>query len=41
MERWLGRWAPLASVLTAALIIVSFASGSDNSPSDHARLRRW
>jgi hypothetical protein len=36
MERWLSRWAPLASVLAAALIIASFASGSGNSPGDNA-----
>ena len=36
MERWLSRWAPLASVPAAALIVVAFASGSGSSPNNHA-----
>jgi hypothetical protein len=35
MERWLRKWAPLASVPAAALIIVSAFAGGD-SPSDNA-----
>jgi hypothetical protein len=35
MERWLSKWAPLASVPAAALIIVSAFAGGD-SPSDNA-----
>lgn len=37
MERWLSRWAPLASVPAAALIVVSFFSGG-NSPSNNAKV---
>lgn len=36
MERWLSRWAPLASVPAAALIVVALFSGGGNSPNDNA-----
>lgn len=36
VERWLSRWAPLASVPAAALIVVAFASGSGSSPNSNA-----
>lgn len=36
MERWLSRWAPLASVPGAALIIVALFSGGGNSPNNNA-----
>lgn len=36
VERWLSRWAPLASVPAAALIIVAFASGNGSSPNNNA-----
>jgi hypothetical protein len=40
VERWPSKWAPLASVLAAALIIASFTSGSGNSPNDNAPVAR-
>jgi hypothetical protein len=36
MERWLSRWAPLASIPAAALIVVAFFAGGSNSPDDNA-----
>ena len=36
MERWLSRWAPLASVPAAALIIAAFVVGNGNSPNNNA-----
>lgn len=36
MERWLSRWAPLASIPAAALIVVAFFTGGGNSPNDNA-----
>ena len=36
MERWLSRWAPLASIPAAALIVVAFFTGGSNSPNDNA-----
>jgi hypothetical protein len=36
VERWLSRWAPLASVPAAVLIIVAFFSGGGNSPNNNA-----
>lgn len=36
MERWISKWAPLASIPAAALIIVAFIAGSGNSPNDNA-----
>lgn len=36
MERWLSRWAPLASLPAAALIVVAMFSGGGNSPGDNA-----
>jgi hypothetical protein len=36
MERWLSRWAPLASIPAAALIVVAIFAGGSNSPSDNA-----
>jgi hypothetical protein len=36
VERWLSRWAPLASVPAAILIIVAFFSGGGNSPNNNA-----
>ena len=35
MERWLIRWAPLASIPAAALIVVSLFSGGGNTPNDN------
>ena len=40
MERWLSRWAPLASVPAAALIIAAFVSGNGNSPNNNASARQ-
>jgi hypothetical protein len=36
VERWLSRWAPLASIPAAALIVVAFFSGGSNSPNNNA-----
>jgi hypothetical protein len=36
MERWLSRWAPLASIPAAAGIVVALFSGGSNSPNDNA-----
>jgi hypothetical protein len=36
MERWLSRWAPLASIPAAALIVVANFAGGGNSPNDNA-----
>jgi hypothetical protein len=36
MERWLSRWAPLASVPAAALIVVAIFAGGGNSPNNNA-----
>jgi hypothetical protein len=36
VERWLSRWAPLASIPAAALIVVALFSGGNDSPSDNA-----
>jgi hypothetical protein len=36
VERWLIRWAPLASVPAAALIIAAFVAGNGNSPNSNA-----
>ena len=36
VERWLSRWAPLASVPAAGLIIAAFVAGNGNSPNNNA-----
>jgi hypothetical protein len=36
VERWLSGWAPLASVLPVALVLVAISSGGSNSPNDNA-----
>jgi hypothetical protein len=36
VERWLSRWAPLAGVPAAALILVALLSGGSNSPNSNA-----
>jgi hypothetical protein len=36
MERWLSRWAPLASIPAAALIVVAIFAGGGDSPDDNA-----
>jgi hypothetical protein len=36
VERWLIRWAPLASILAAVLLAVAFFSGNGSSPDNNA-----
>jgi hypothetical protein len=36
VERWLSRWAPLASIPAAVLLIVAISSGGNNSPNNNA-----
>lgn len=36
VERWLSRWAPLASIPAAVLLIVAISSGGNNSPGNKA-----
>jgi len=36
VERWLSRWAPLASIPAAALIVVAIFAGGGNSPNNNA-----
>ena len=36
MERWLSRWAPLASIPAAVLLIVAISSGGNSSPGNNA-----
>jgi hypothetical protein len=40
MERWLSKWAPLASVPAAALLITAFVSGNGNTPNNNASTRQ-
>jgi hypothetical protein len=36
VERWLSRWAPLASIPAAVLLVIAFSSGGNNTPDDSA-----
>jgi hypothetical protein len=36
VERWLSRWAPLASIAAAVLLIVAISSGGNSSPGNNA-----